>query len=162
VSILGPLPFHFYINDLPAIFGNSVKTVLFADDTSLVISSYNNIQYSSDVNTSVALLDDWLNSNLLTLNFDKTKHVQFVTKSTFNSGTSVRYHNNMILNSTNVNILGTVMESSYIPAHAQTVQSLLFAEVIKPFMPTETLKMVYYSYFHSFDLWNYFGGQFFL
>jgi hypothetical protein len=63
MSILGPLLFLFYINDLPAIFSNSVKTVLFADDTSLVISSYNNIQYSNDVNTSFALLNDWLNTN---------------------------------------------------------------------------------------------------
>jgi hypothetical protein len=56
-SILGSLLFLFYINDLPEIFGNSVKTVSFADDTSLVISSYN-IQYSNDVNTSLALLND--------------------------------------------------------------------------------------------------------
>jgi hypothetical protein len=68
--ILGPLLFQFYINDLPAIFSNLVKTVLFADDTSLVISSYN-IQYSNYVNTSFALLLNWLNTNLLTLNFDK-------------------------------------------------------------------------------------------
>jgi hypothetical protein len=52
-SILGPLLFLFYINDLPAIFSNSVKALLFADDTGLVISSYNNIQYSNDVNTSL-------------------------------------------------------------------------------------------------------------
>jgi hypothetical protein len=52
-SILGPLLFLFYINDLPAIFSDSVKRVLFADDTSLVISSYNNVQYSNDVNTSL-------------------------------------------------------------------------------------------------------------
>jgi hypothetical protein len=36
-SILGPLLF--YINDIPTICNNSVKSVLFADDTSLVISS---------------------------------------------------------------------------------------------------------------------------
>jgi hypothetical protein len=40
------------------------------------------------------------------------KHVQFVTKTTFNSGTSVRYRNNTISNSTNVKILGILMESS--------------------------------------------------
>jgi hypothetical protein len=45
VSILGPLLFLFYINDLPIIFNNTVKPVLFADDTSLVISSNNYLQY---------------------------------------------------------------------------------------------------------------------
>ena len=78
-SILGALIFLFYVNDLPKIFNNSVKSVLFADDTSLVINSYNNIQYRNDVDISFAYLNDWFNSNLLTLNFNKTKHVQFMT-----------------------------------------------------------------------------------
>jgi hypothetical protein len=94
------------------------------DDTSLVISSYNNIQYRSDVDDSFVHLNDWFNSNLLTLNFSKTKYVQFVTKSSFNSITSVTYHNNVILSSTNVKFLGLAIESSctwknsYIPTHA--------------------------------------------
>jgi hypothetical protein len=37
-SILGPLLFLFYINDFSTIFSNTVKPILFADDTSLVIS----------------------------------------------------------------------------------------------------------------------------
>ena len=36
-SILGPLLFLYYINDLPKIFSNSVKSVLFDDDTSLLV-----------------------------------------------------------------------------------------------------------------------------
>jgi hypothetical protein len=68
VSHRGPFLDHFffllYINDLPEIFNNSVKTVLFAGDTSLVISSYDNKQYSNDVNTSFAVLSDCLNTNL--------------------------------------------------------------------------------------------------
>jgi hypothetical protein len=153
-SILGPFHSLFYINDLPVVFSNSVKTVSFADDTSLLICSYNNIQYSNYVNTFFTLLNDWLNTNLLTLNVDRTKHVQFVTKPTFNNGTSVRYPNNMILNITNVRILGIVMESSctwkahisqLMPKLCNTCYSM---RVIKPIMPTETLKMVYYSYLH--------------
>jgi hypothetical protein len=34
----GPLLFLCYINDLPRIFINNVKLVLFADDTSLIVS----------------------------------------------------------------------------------------------------------------------------
>jgi hypothetical protein len=91
-SILGPLLVLFYINDLPTIFNNLVKSVLFADDTSLVISSYNNTQYRNDVKISFPGLNDWFSSNLLTLNFNKTNHVQFVTKPRSNSKTSVNYH----------------------------------------------------------------------
>jgi hypothetical protein len=64
-SILGLL-FLFYINDLLLNFNSTVKSVLFADDISLVVSSYNNKQYINDVNITFARLNDWLNSNLLT------------------------------------------------------------------------------------------------
>jgi hypothetical protein len=119
-SILDPLTFLFYINDLPTIFSNSVKSVLFADDTSLVISSDNSIQYINEVNSSFAHLNAWFNSKLLTLNFNRTKHVPFVTKFSSNSEILVSYHNNAILSSSDVKLLRMVIESlerSYIPTH---------------------------------------------
>jgi hypothetical protein len=54
------------------------------NDISLVISSCNKKQYENDVNGYFAYLNDWFNSNLLTLNINKTKHVQFEAKSSFN------------------------------------------------------------------------------
>jgi hypothetical protein len=71
-SILAPLIFLFYINDLPPNLDNSVKPVLFADDISLVISSCNEKQYKGDVNGSTACLNYRFKSNLLTSNFNKT------------------------------------------------------------------------------------------
>jgi hypothetical protein len=68
---------------------------------------------------------------------------------------SVSYHNNAILSSLNVKFLGIVIKSSCTwKAHiAQLLPKLCKAcflmRVIKPFMSTETLKIVYYSYFHS-------------
>jgi hypothetical protein len=110
-SILGPLLFLFYINDLSSNFNNLVKSVLFADDISLVISSYNNKQYKNYVNNSFACLNDWLDSNLLSLNFNKTKHVQFGAKPS-TSEMCVNYHNKAILSGTNVKFLGVVIEST--------------------------------------------------
>jgi hypothetical protein len=53
-SILSLLLFLFYINYLPTIFNNSVKSVLFAYDTSSVISSDNNIKSRNEVSSSLA------------------------------------------------------------------------------------------------------------
>jgi hypothetical protein len=141
------------------VFSNTVKPVLFADDTSLVISSNNNLRYNNNVNITFACLNEWFNSNLLTLNFSKSKHVQSAAKSCLNTEVMVNYHNNAIPNSTEVKFLGIIVERKcnwkahifqLMPKLCKVCYSM---RVIKPIMPTVTLKMVYYSYFHS--LLNY-------
>jgi hypothetical protein len=99
--------------------------------------SGNNITFSQP--------NDWLNSDLLTLNFNKTKHVQFATKST-SSEITVSDHNNAILNSLNVKFLGVVYESS---CTWKVHIACFLMRVIKPILSIETLKIVYYSYFNS-------------
>ena len=48
-SILGPLLFLEYINDLVTLFKNNQKTVLFADDISLIVTHQNPTDFSRDV-----------------------------------------------------------------------------------------------------------------
>ncbi|PNF40734.1 hypothetical protein B7P43_G00652, partial [Cryptotermes secundus] len=84
-----------------------------ADDTSLVISSNNKLQYNRDVNISFDCLNEWFKSNLLTLNFSKTKHVQFAAKSCSNTGVMVNYCSNVIPNSTEVKFLGSLGTSVF-------------------------------------------------
>jgi hypothetical protein len=56
-SILGPLLFLCCINDLPRIFNNGVKSVLFADDKSLIISNYNYLEYRNNISTAFVQLN---------------------------------------------------------------------------------------------------------
>ena len=71
-SILGPLLFLVYTNDLPKAIEHKALPILFADNTSIFLTSPNNIQMQKDLNIVFEQLNKWFKSNLLFLNFDKT------------------------------------------------------------------------------------------
>jgi hypothetical protein len=58
-SILGPLLFLLYINDLGTLFKNNQKPVLFADDTSLIVTHDNQTDFSRDVTSAFYQLNRW-------------------------------------------------------------------------------------------------------
>jgi len=47
-SILGPLLFLLYINDLPKVINNKSKPIIFAKDTSIIISNLKSINFKKD------------------------------------------------------------------------------------------------------------------
>ena len=57
-SILGPLLFLIYINDLPKVVEPTAILIIFADDTSIFIKGYNNIQHQSDLNTAICKINN--------------------------------------------------------------------------------------------------------
>ena len=79
-SILGPLLFLVYINDLLKAIENKAVPIKFADDTSVLITSPNNIQFQSDLNVISGQLNKWFKVNLLSLDFNKTYFIHFTKK----------------------------------------------------------------------------------
>ena len=53
-SILGPLLFHLYTNDLPKIINNKSKPTSFSDDTSIIITN----PYSTDCKNGISTVFD--------------------------------------------------------------------------------------------------------
>ena len=80
-SILGPLFFLLYINDLPKIVTKNNSIVLFAEDTSLLITDSNDLDFNININQTFHNIMSWFNSNLLILNFNKTHYMEFRTKN---------------------------------------------------------------------------------
>ena len=78
-SILGPLLFLVYINDLPNI-SKSLYSIIFADDTNFFISGKNTQDLVTKMNTELIEIVKWLQCNKLSLNIDKTKFMIFSPK----------------------------------------------------------------------------------
>jgi len=78
-SILGPMLFLIYINDLARSISKLANTILFADDTSIIISSSNQENFKTNINSVMKEIMIWFQSNMLTLNCNKTHFLQFLT-----------------------------------------------------------------------------------
>ena len=73
-SILGPLLFTMYINDLPSqVNKDTSKICLYADDTAIFVRSQDVNEINRILSDEPAKVSDWLNNNKLTLNVIKTK-----------------------------------------------------------------------------------------
>jgi hypothetical protein len=92
-SILGPLLFLLYVNDLPNVISDISNPVLYADDTSLIITNSDSQMFKKDINAAILQLNRWFQSNLLLLNLEKTYFLQFLTKNTNATDLHISYEN---------------------------------------------------------------------
>ena len=74
-SILGPTLFSLHVNDLPKISEFNVR--LFADDTVLIMSDRDLQNLNKTANAEAKKFENWLSSNKLTLDHDKTNFMLF-------------------------------------------------------------------------------------
>jgi hypothetical protein len=165
-SILGPLLFLFYINDLPVVMKENALPILFADDTSLVISNTDTMNMYHELETTLNKAQNWFKSNIMLLNYDKTSFIQF----SLNSGG--RSSPTAITNSCSINVtsstkfLGIILESTlnwkqHIDLINSKLQSLGYIICsLRLVLSLKVIKQIYNSYVHS--LINYgiiFGGS---
>jgi len=57
-SVLGPMYFLVFINDLPKFVNDKSVPILFADDTSILLSHSNAIDFNNFINTVFKILND--------------------------------------------------------------------------------------------------------
>jgi hypothetical protein len=72
---------------------NNSKPVLFADDTSVTVSNPNLVNFTNGQNFSFEQLNAQFNTNLLSLNYNKTQYVQFRTTNSIPTQVNISYKN---------------------------------------------------------------------
>jgi hypothetical protein len=156
-SILGPLLFLIYINDLPLALNKISTPILFADDTSVIICDPDPLIFRNKINEVFTILNSWFSSNLLSLNLSKTEYIIFSAKRhhALDNGIKIAYKNNHIADSCHIKFLGihitnTLSWKIHINQLIPKLSSACYAiRAIKPYVELKTLLMVYYAYFHS-------------
>ena len=78
-SILGPLLFILYVNDIVNC-SSILNSILFADDTNAFYSNAKFINLISTLNVELSKLSNWFKSNKLSINIKKTNYILFGNK----------------------------------------------------------------------------------
>ena len=110
-SVLGPLLFLLYINDLPNI-SKVLKFYLFADDTNIFYECENLSKLQRIVNKELKKLSIWLNSNRLALNISKTNFVIFSAKNKPQQNVTIVLNRKAIEEKKSVKYLGILIDSN--------------------------------------------------
>jgi len=169
-SILGPLLFLLYINDLPQTSNPSTK--LFADDTALFADDDDIQNLLTFVNEEFQKICQYFRKNKLSLHPDKTKYMIISNSKNVQTLKTSIYINNNNLNQNDqllVRELSRVNTTDKIPAikylgvyfdpqlnfkyHINTIsskiaKSLYILRNAKNFLPPAALKTLYYSLIH--------------
>ena len=149
-SILGPLLFIIYVNDMPNVIKHC-KIILYADDTLLCYSSTSANDINKYVNEDLNLISQWLADNLLTLNCTKSKFLLFSSSSRLKSFTniSIFVNDHQLTRERTIKYLGiTFSENLTWSDHLNKISTKINQRIgllrrVKDFLPTKARLTVY-------------------
>ena len=147
-SILGPLLFIIFVNCLPGAV--NCKTIMYADDTTLLFKARCPDELSSVMTSNLYKVANWLEANKLTLNIDKTKMMIFGTTQVLDRfhDVTLNYSTTVINRVTEFKYLGvkfdnTMSWSPHVDYLAKTISKRIgIIKRVKHFLPHSILVML--------------------
>ena len=155
-SVLGPLLFLIYINDLNQAIKFS-KVHHFADDTNLLLVDNSLKKINKHINHNLKLLTTWLRANRISLNTGKTKILLLRPKSKRNTTKHLNFRisGQYIPQTTQVKYLCLTMDEHlnqdlyFSQLKKKPNQGIGLLAKIRHFTPKQLLKTLYFSLFNS-------------
>ena len=140
---------------MPKVVEPTAIPIMFADDTSILMKSLNNTHLESELNIVMSRINKWFQDNLITLNLEKTYFIQFSNKNPNNQDILINIEKKNITTVNEIKFLGLKIDSKlswkrHIDYIIPKLNSACYCmRAVKPFVLHNTLKIIYYSYFHS-------------
>ncbi len=159
-SVLGPLLFILYTNDLHSCLESS-KGILFADDTTIYITGPNRNQLFSNMKNDIASLIEWFQANKLSLNLSKTNYMLFTPPrlqlvDQYDSDLcNLDFGSDIIVEVPSFKFLGIHLDSQlswtaqFNHLRSKLSSSNYALNSVKKILPIDCMKLVYYSTFQS-------------
>ena len=138
-SVLGPLLFLIYINDLPNA-SNIFDMLMYADDTTLFCNMTDTIKVDV-INEELSKICDWLGANKLSLNIVKTKYILYHSINKRVIYPKLKINNNNIDRITQFNFLGVILHERM--SWKQHIEHIGITYRLKSMYPSAILLTLY-------------------
>ena len=159
-SVLGPLLFLIYINDIYRATVDA-KPKIFADDTNVFVIGKSLKEIELKANNCLLDIYHWCSSNKLTINIEKTCYTVFCPKSSeIVNSLDIIIGNNKVVFTSSCKYLGIIIDSKLNwKEHIDSVYKKLikFSSIfykIRELLPYQCLKLLYYSFIHCHILYG--------
>ena len=116
-SVMGPLLFNIFINDITEA-NSRFDFIMYADDTTLISSletfaDRNNPKYiENNINTEISKITTWLKSNMLNLNVEKSNFMIFFKHPKKLPNLNITVNNKIIEQVDHFNYLGITLDQN--------------------------------------------------
>ena len=167
-SILGPLLFLLYINDLP--YSSNLLPIIFADDTNVFYSGSNFTECVHRINTEMTSLLKWIQSNKLSLNVEKTQYIIFSKRRLQTDQLTVSINGEIIKRVDSFRFLGIIIDDrlswrQHIAHIRRKVsKSIGILRSARSLLNKNTLVTLYYAFVYPYfnyciDVWGHCNEQ---
>jgi len=162
-SIIGPILFLLYINDLPQ--ATSLFSIMFADDSNVFTAGSSTAECIETLNRELVLLTEWIHSNKLSLNVDKSHLIVFSKARHAPNDSTVFLDGKQLTQVHTIKFLGVIIDDKLSwQQHVNYIRGKLSRTIgilsrARCYLNQSTLRNIYFAFTHPYltyclDVWG--------